>query len=455
MNSKWEDTSLQDVTTIIGDGLHGTPIYNDEGDFFFINGNNLSKGRISLHEKTRKCDEQEYLKYKKDLTDRTILISINGTLGNIALYRGEKVFLGKSACYLNIKNNINKIFIRYVLENNSFQLYLQSQATGSTIKNASLKLIRSYRFKLPLLKVQQKIAKILGDLDDKIEINNQINETLEAMAQAIFKSWFVDFDPVRAKAEAKAAGKDDTGILRAAMAVIASKSEQALAQMAQDSPDEYKKLEATAKAFPDAFVESELGLIPEGWEVKPLSYFGNIVCGKTPSKKEASYYGSDIPFIKIPDMHGEVFITQTGEYLSIEGGNSQPKKAVPPNSIIVSCIATVGLVAITTHPSHTNQQINSIVPKKDFYTKYLFFDLRSKNQYLHDLASGGSATLNLNTGNFSKIESMSPSEKLLMIFDNNVEYLFERILLNKKENKTLTELRDSLLPKLLSGEIEV
>ncbi|HHC75245.1 MAG TPA: restriction endonuclease subunit S [Thiothrix sp.] len=203
--------------------------------------------------------------------------------------------------------------------------------------------------------------------------------------------------------------------------------------------------------FRQCFVEEARG----DWEEKPLSFFGDIICGKTPSKKNPNYHNGDIPFIKIPDIHGKTFIFDNTDTLSEEGSNSQKGKLLPPKSICVSCIATVGLVSLTTTESHTNQQINSIIPVKDEYHYYLFFQMKFAYELLHAMASGGTATLNLNTGNFSKIEIPLPDNQTLNMFHNEAGLLFDKIYKNQTQIRTLQSLRDTLLPKLMSGEIWV
>ena len=193
----------------------------------------------------------------------------------------------------------------------------------------------------------------------------------------------------------------------------------------------------------------------EDWEEKPLIYFGNIICGKTPSKAINDFYNGDIPFIKIPDMHGNTFLFHTTDSLSKKGRDSQKNKTLPPKSICVSCIATVGLVSMNAYESQTNQQINSILPKKDIYRYYLFLQMKSSSDLLHAMASGGTATLNLNTGNFSQIPILLPDEIYLEKFHQKVDKLFEKIFLNQTQIRTLTALRDTLLPKLMSGEVRV
>jgi type I restriction enzyme S subunit len=213
-----------------------------------------------------------------------------------------------------------------------------------------------------------------------------------------------------------------------------------------------KTLEQMAETlFRQWFVE-EAG---EDWEEVPLSYFGKIICGKTPSKKKPEFYNGDIPFIKIPDMHRNTYIFHTADTLTMEGSNSQKNKLLPPESICVSCIATVGLVSMNIVESQTNQQINSIIPSKDVYRYFLYLYMKASYDELHAMASGGTATLNLNTGSFSKTEVIKPNLNILEKFHNMVETKFNKIFSNQKQIRTLQSLRDTLLPKLMSGEVRI
>lgn len=266
---KWDKVKLAETVSLLGDGLHGTPIYNPNGAYTFINGNNLSSGFIIVKEDTKWVSVDEYNKYKKDLTDRTVLVSINGTIGNVALYRGEKCILGKSACYLNVKKEYSRKFIYYVLTHPNFQNYAVSVATGTTIKNVSLKQMRDYEFFCPPLPEQKRIAGILSAFDDKIELNRKMSKMLEAMAEALFKSWFVDFEPVRAKIAAIKNGKDPE---LAAIMSISGKTEVQLAEMKTFYPDAYSELAHTASLFPSTMVENEdFYEIPEDWDIYNFS----------------------------------------------------------------------------------------------------------------------------------------------------------------------------------------
>ncbi len=154
----WEGKTLREITIHLGDWLHGTPKYTIDGDYYFINGNNLTDGIIEFKTSTKRVSIDEYHKHKKNLTDRTVLVSINGTLGNIAFYNGEKVILWKSACYFNLKEDINKYFIRYILSSPYFLKYAHKEATGATIKNVSLKTMREFLVPLPTLELQWSIV---------------------------------------------------------------------------------------------------------------------------------------------------------------------------------------------------------------------------------------------------------------------------------------------------------
>lgn len=186
-----------------------------------------------------------------------------------------------------------------------------------------------------------------------------------------------------------------------------------------------------------------------------LGDYGRIVCGKTPSKKVAEYFGGSVPFIKIPDMHGNVFLFETEDTLTEKGAQSQRNKTIPARSICVSCIATVGLVGMNAFDSQTNQQINTIVPSQESYRYFLFLLMRNMTDDLLARAGGGTATDNLNTGDFSRIEVPVPSENLIQEFDNLVTHKFEKIYTNQAQILKLIQLRDTILPKLMSGEVRV
>ncbi|MDP3296701.1 MAG: restriction endonuclease subunit S [Thermodesulfovibrionia bacterium] len=203
-------------------------------------------------------------------------------------------------------------------------------------------------------------------------------------------------------------------------------------------------------------VKSELGMIPEGWEVKRISDFGEVVTGKTPSKKKPEYYNDNyMPFIKTPDMHDNMFVLQTGECLSQEGAFSQKNKTLPSDSICVSCIGTVGIVSIISHPSQTNQQINSIVLKNKNKREFLYFTLKDLRETIKKYGSTGATMTNLNKGKFENLKIICPDESIINSYHDKVRAMFDNIRTLLMKNNNLRKTRDLLLPKLISGEIDV
>ncbi len=191
------------------------------------------------------------------------------------------------------------------------------------------------------------------------------------------------------------------------------------------------------------------------WEHKKVSDYGKIICGKTPSKAKPEFFEGCTPFLKIPDMHGRVFVLHTADSLTESGKNSQLNKTLPPYSISVSCIATVGLVSMNIKECQTNQQINSVIPYKAVYRYFLYLFFKNNTDELIQLASGGSVTHNINTTDFSNITIPFPGIEILREFDGLSSPIFEKILANTIQIQQLETLRDTLLPKLMSGAVRV
>ncbi|WP_307983464.1 restriction endonuclease subunit S [uncultured Helicobacter sp.] len=181
------------------------------------------------------------------------------------------------------------------------------------------------------------------------------------------------------------------------------------------------------------------------WEEKPLKYFGNIICGKTPPKNQKEYFNGTYPFIKIPDMHNNVFVFQTADSLTQQGLDSQKAKTLPPFSVCVSCIATIGVVSMNANIAQTNQQINSIVPHKEHYRYFLYCSMKSSFDELEAMASGGTATANLNTTDFSNMKLLLPREKEILRFHTETLPFFDKIYNNTKQIQNLQAMRDVLL----------
>lgn len=456
MSFEFSKVSLKQISSKIGDGIHGTPIYDENGSYYFINGNNLGSGRIVITSSTKKVGRNEYLKHKKELNESTVLLSINGTIGNVALYDDEPVILGKSACYINILPDVSVRYIGYVLKDRPFQHYIKQQANGSTIKNVSLKLIRDYEFTLPPKVVQDRIAEILSSLDKKISVNENMNIILEQMAQALFKSWFVDFEPVKAKMTVLEAGGSQEDATRAAMTAISGKDAHALAVFEREHPEQYAELKTTAELFPSAMQDSELGEIPVGWMVNSTSEHYSISIGKTPPRKEAQWFSinsEDLKWVSIKDMGiASTYISETSERLTHEAVKKFNIKVMPANTVFLSFKLTVGRVCITTEEMCSNEAIAHFTPKENKYeSHWLYHALKSFN--FNKLGSTSSIATAVNSKTIKEMKLIFPNKIIAKKFTKKVSSIMKLQQLNSEEINGLTELRDTLLPKLLSGEI--
>ena len=321
-----------------------------------------------------------------------IIMSVRAPVGDLNITPVD-MCLGRGVCSLKMKNG-NQSYLFYMMK--YYIPHLLQKESGTVFGSVSKRDITELEVDIiEDVEKQNKIARYLEMIDDKIELNNAINNNLEQQAQAIFKSWFIDFDPFD-------------------------------------------------------------GIRPSDWIIGTIDNLGSeIICGKTPPTKKKEYYGGNTPFITIPDMHGCVYNVSTERYLSAAGVALQPKKTLPPNTVCVSCIGTAGLVNLVSEKSQSNQQINSIVPKEGISAYYIYLLMQTLSETINKLGQSGSTIVNLNKTQFGKIQVAIPSEQVLCNFDTLCKPLFEMILSNQKENIELASLRDALLPKLMSGELDV
>ena len=188
-SGEWEKCALENLSTEIGDGIHATPLYDDNGTYYFVNGNNISEYGITITPTTQRVTEAEaYRNNANILCSETILLSINGTIGNVALYKGEPIMLGKSACYINVSTKVNKHFIFHYLMMPKCQFYFTSELTGTTIKNLSLKSVRRTKVSLPNLKEQNRIAQLFDAINERIATQNKIIDKLQSLIKGIVDS---------------------------------------------------------------------------------------------------------------------------------------------------------------------------------------------------------------------------------------------------------------------------
>lgn len=447
MGSKWPEFRLDEITTLIIDCPHSTPEWTDSG-VIVLRSNNIRNGALDLANPSFTTEEGYLDRIKRAIpTEDDIVLTREAPMGEVCIIpKGLKCCLGQRMVLIRAdKTQVIPEYLLYAIQSSYIQNQISwNEGTGTTVSNIRIPNIKALKIPLPSLNIQRGIVSNLLSVDKKISLNIATNQTLEQMSQTLFKSWFVDFDPVIDNS--RDAGNPIPEALQ---------SRAELRQKVRNSAD-FKQLPADIRAlFQAEFEETELGWVPKGWRYIPLKNLGKIICGKTPDKSNKEYYGEDYLFIKIPDMHGKVFVTISADKLSTLGSETQIKKLVPKGSICVSCIATVGIVAINSKDCHTNQQINSIVPNSSILRNYLYFSMLEKNKIFHDLASGGSATLNMNTGIFSNVLTLKPEDSVLERFQQISGHWFGRILANENETHTLINLRDTLLPKLISGELSL
>lgn len=341
-------------------------------------------------------------------------------------------------------------FLYYLISDQKFIDYSDKTSKGAKMPRGDKSAILNYKTYLPTLSVQKRISKILSDLDDKIYLNNQTNQTLESIAQAIFKSWFIDFEPVRAKIAAKQNGEDPE---IAAMCVISGKSEEDLKKMAEE---DFAELQATAALFPDELVESELGEVPKGWDKYSLSKMITLIGGGTPKRSEPNYWNGDIFWFSVKDVpnEGEVFVITTQEKISELGLNKSSTKLLPVGTTIITARGTVGKIALVGYEMAMNQScygVQGINGVRQFMTYYLIknaVEVLKKNTH-------GAVFDTITQSTFDTVTSIKPSIEMMDLFESKVEKIMGHIKNNLYENNSLIALRDTLLPKLLSGELDV
>ncbi len=420
---RWKKQPLKELCTRVGDGLHGTPKYSDSSSIPFINGNNLKNGNIIVTESTNYVTQEEYDKNFIELNSFSLLLSINGTLGSMAFYNGEQIMLGKSAAYLNFKTEINK-FQYYYFQLPSVQNYFYNVATGSTIKNLSLKSIQDFEVPVPDVKEYKQIAKVLSDLDAKIEVNNKINQELEAMAKLIYDYWFVQFDfPF---------------------------------DFVQGKPDPNGKpyKSSGGKMVYNKELKRE---IPEGWECSLLGKLGNFKNGVNYDPSNPGEIAC--PIINVRNISASRFFLKNEDLDIIYLRESDVRKyAVHDGSIIIARSGIPGATRLIADYEENTLYCGFAIhyELKNLDLKLaIFFYLKSIEELIKN-GSGGTILKNVNQATLNNLKIALPnSEKIIESFNQKIIPIFRKINLIQKENQKLSELRDWLLPMLMNGQVRV
>ena len=334
-----------------------------------------------------------------------VILTTEAPLGEVALLKEEKVALAQRIVCLRGKDNVlDNTYLKYYLQSSKGQKSLSARESGTTVTGIKQAELRRVDIEYPTYEDQRRIASILSSLDRKIELNNKINADLEEMAQAIFKNWFVDFEPFKD-------GK---------------------------------------------FVNSELGMIPEGWKVGRLDEIADVVGGSTPSKAKPEYYTQKgIAWLTPKDLsnHPAVYSSRGEIDITEEGYNSTSTKLMPKGTVLFTSRAPIGYISIAQNDICTNQGFKSLVPKKAG-TCFLYCFLKYVTPEIENKSTG--STFKEASGALMKsLQVIIPEQKVFEDFESIALPLFTRIESLEKESSHLSLLRDTLLPRLMSGELEV
>mgnify|MGYP002678567795 CR=1 FL=1 len=317
----------------------------------------------------------------------------------------EGFYLNQNAVCVRTKDKkvLSQKYLGYLCKCADFQHYIQSRGRGAANQmRIAISSIREYSFTLPDIENQQYIADTLSAYDDLIENNQKQIKLLEEAAQRLYKEWFVDL---------RFPGHENTKIVDG---------------------------------------------VPEGWNECTVESFGTVITGKTPSTSNKEYYtNGKVPFVTIPDMHNVVYPLKTEKRLTIEGAQTQKNKYIPPNSVMISCIGTVGLVSIATEVCQTNQQINSIILYNEDDLYFFYESMLKMKDLLDGLGSNGATMINVNKSKLEKLIIISPSKDIVKQYNDVCKPLFESALNLSRKNVYLQNMREALLPKLMSGEVEI
>ena len=459
MSTVWNTYRIEDIADKITIGPFGSRMKSDayvESGVPVIRGTNLTGSKkfsgdwVFISEQLAKQLENCCV------SNGDLVFPHRGSIGEVGLVDNQfhQYMMSSSLMKLRCNPNIaDSEFIYYFFKSHQgrYELLKNASQVGTPGIGQPLTSLKNIEIKLPSLGEQRKIAKILSDLDDKIHINNQINQTLESIAQALFKSWFVDFDPVRAKIAAKQEGKDAE---LAAMCAISGKSEIELQQMAED---DFAALRATAALFPDGLVESELGEVPKGWEVSTVGEQVQTVGGGTPSTKNVDFWDDGIHYWTTPkDLSNltDKILLNTERKITDAGLKKISSGLLPKDTVLMSSRAPVGYLALSKIEVAINQGYIAILPNMKYSAEYLIQWCEANMAEIKGRASG-TTFQEISKKNFREISFVCPDDKVVVSYTKTVKTLYDEITSKAKENQSLINLRDTLLPKLLLGEVEI
>lgn len=383
--------------------------------------NNFREHSLDLSDVMRISPEIEAKYERTRLKAGDVLLTIVGSVGQVSVVPEELSGWNIARAIAMIRPSQPELsrWISLVLRSPQAQYQLGVAANTTVQTTINLKDLRELRIPLPSKKERAAIVHLLGTLDDKIELNRRRNQTLEAMARALFQDWFVDFGPIRAKMEGRAPYLPAD-----------------LWQMFPQRLDEEDK--------------------PEGWEAKPLSALLNIIGGGTPKTSVAGYWGGEIPWFSVVDTpaSSNVFVVKTEKSITQDGLDNSSARLVPKGTTIISARGTVGNLAIAGQAMTFNQSCYGLRGTDSVGDYFVYLTAQQMVEKLKSMAHG-SVFSTITRQTFEAIKSSAPPPAILKMFERQISGWFDAILSSVEESQTLTQLRDTLLPKLTSGELRI
>jgi len=428
----WKTAALKDVTEKIGSGATprgGSHSYMSKRQrFALVRSQNVHDRRFDDSGIAFISDDQALPLKGAELREEDVMLNITGdgvTFGRACIVPRSilPACVNQHVSIIRPRSDLlNPAFLLAYLTHSSTKAYMESFNAGGSRRAITKGHIESFRVPLPPLGEQKAIAHILGTLDDKIELNRKINETLEAMAKALFKSWFVDFDPVRAKAEGR-----PTGL-----------------------PAEISDL------FPDSFEDSELGEIPCGWQCCSFTKLVDVISGGTPKTSIDEYWNGSIPWFSVVDAPpgSSCWVIQTEKRITPEGLANCSSKLLPTGTTIISARGTVGKVCLAGRDMAMNQSCYGLRSKAENGEFFCFYLTKSLVEILEARAHG-SVFSTITRDTLDGVATISPSLEAIQSFNRSSGALLGKIKTNLEENRILGNQRDALLPKLISGELRI
>ncbi|MFK5040546.1 restriction endonuclease subunit S [Glaesserella parasuis] len=454
--SSWKKVTLEEISESINTGLDAirrAPIVDFETDIKCLRIQDISQNKPIESWGFTEVKNTDYSKFR--LMKDDIIMARTCSTGICFLAKQDlPAVFNNGLARIRLKKDIAyPTYVYYVFKSKSFISYIDGISGGTSVQlNMKIGDLSKYSFDLPPLNIQKEIANKLSDLDKKIQLNTQINQTLEQIAQTIFKSWFIDFDPVHAKANALASGQTLEQATQAAMAVISGKNTQELHRLQTANPEQYQQLWEIAEAFPRGVDEEG---VPRGWEMTVVkSVCEKIQNGGTPKRSNKEYWNNgNIPWLSSGEVCNNNILISSKEFITQFGLENSSTKLIEANSTLVALYAspTAGKCSFCAFKATTNQAVCALVPK-EIYKYFNFYYLQTKEEYYSNQAVG-SAQQNISKGIVEDTPILKPDSTILGYFNLIVVELMNKQISNLKESDYLKNIRDVLLPKLLSGEV--